>query len=766
MSRASSQGNTRLAIGFTLSLMVVGCSGEAPRERPAVHTQQPLTVGALNRTFMTDGVVNAVLELDDTIYLGGSFSYVGQRSGPWAAVDASTGARDKAYPELGGGAVYTAVSDGNGGWYLGGSFRTVGAVRRRGLAHLRADKTVDPGFNVSANGNVYALQRVGSTLLVGGDFSTLGGETRRLAGAIDLTQNRVTSWHPNVVGSPDVIVPSVRALAVHGDAVVMGGFFHTVQGVARRNLTAVDRQTGAPTVWPGPTDAVGGSIQGVPIQPAPVEALAVHGSTLFVGGAFVQLGTVGRRNLAALNVTTGALEPWDPRLSDSTSVSALKLSGSTLYVGGAFGGVGGAARSSVAAFDADTRTLLDWAPDLTRPVLANFPLPWVRALHVDEAQHLIYLGGSFASVGGAERRNLAAVDATTAVASAWNVRAENQVAWVARDGATVLVGGVFTSVGGQPRTHLAAIDAQTRRVTAWKPRVSGTHPEVRALAASDGRVFVGGYFANANSNRRAFLAAFTRDTGAVTSFNARLDGAVDELLVAGSSLYVAGTFSHAGGVPRSRLAAFDIEDGSLRAFTAPSGLDPRALAGNETRVYVGNGLGSIRALDATTGEPISTFGEPVANGQALALAATESTVYVGGDFSTIATRSGTQPRAMLAALDAQTGELTPFAPEVRSTAVFAGINAFALTPSTLYVGGAFSSVDGAPRYDLAAVELGTGALLPLAPEFNRGDNRVARYPFGVLALSYADGHLNAGGDFRSVGSIDQSGFARFTVAAE
>src|SRR6185503_15272958 len=38
------------------------------------------------------------------------------------------------------GTVNAALSDGTGGWYLGGEFESVGGVARHNLAHLRADQ--------------------------------------------------------------------------------------------------------------------------------------------------------------------------------------------------------------------------------------------------------------------------------------------------------------------------------------------------------------------------------------------------------------------------------------------------------------------------------------------------------------------------------------------------------------------------------------------------------------------------------------------------
>ncbi len=58
-------------------------------------------------------------------------------------------------------------------------------------------------------------------------------------------------------------------------------------------------------------------------------------------------------------------------------------------------------------------------------------------------------------------------------------------------GNTVYTGGVFTNVGGQPRDRLAALDATTGLATAWNP---GADSDVQTLAVSDTMVLVGGNF--------------------------------------------------------------------------------------------------------------------------------------------------------------------------------------------------------------------------------------------------------------------------------
>src|SRR5215211_2129348 len=102
-----------------------------------------------DETFVTDGNVLALARSADRIYLGGDFTQVGPRTGPWVALSAASGQVDAAMPEVAGGSgqINAIVSDGSGGFFIGGDFTHVGDVARNSLAHVRADGTVDPSWD-------------------------------------------------------------------------------------------------------------------------------------------------------------------------------------------------------------------------------------------------------------------------------------------------------------------------------------------------------------------------------------------------------------------------------------------------------------------------------------------------------------------------------------------------------------------------------------------------------------------------------------------
>lgn len=137
-----------------------------------------------------------------------------------------------------------------------------------------------------------------------------------------------------------------------------------------------------------------------------------------------------------------------------------------------------------------------------------------------------------------------------------------------------------------------------------------------------------------------------------------------------------------------------------------------------------------------------------------AVAVVGDTVVVGGSFSRVADRTGRHiyPRRNIFAYGINDGVIRPFAP-----AVDGPVYALAAGPTnTVYVGGAFRTVNGAAQRGLARLVVGNGARVrSFGARINWGD---------VRAMTLRGNRLYVGGAFTAVNNSTRAGLARISPA--
>lgn len=644
--------------------------------------------------WVTDGIVNAVSLDGGTLYIGGLFQRVGPYTGALLPFDAGTGALQASWPRI-DGAVTAIAPDGAGGFYISGVFTRVGGLTRNRFARIRADRSVDPWFaGLTANGAASSIVVSGSTVYVGGQFTTVGGQPRVNLAALDATTGAPTSWNPGANGI-------VKALAISGGVVFASGFFTTAGGQPRSALAAIDAGTGLATAWDAGADTPPGSF---------IEAMCIDGGNLYVCGDFTTIGGQARATLAALDVTTAAATSWDPNPMNGP-VTAMRISGSTMYVGGKFNTIGGQVRYNLAALDLATGLATAWDPNSLAEVSPFNSSEQPNGITVSGST--VYVAGSFTASSPGQRTLLAAIDATTGALTSWNpvtVPITTSISGAAMYGVEVSGGSVLTisnvaSIGGAERSNLAALDATTGIPTSWNP---GADNRVRALTPSGGLVYVGGDFVTIGGQTRSLLAAVDAVTGVPTSWDPYIQGSFVDCITLGSGVaYVGGFFTLVGlGLtPRNNAAAIDLATGAATAWDPNTSSTVVSIALGPTSAFLGGvfttvgGLGRTRLaeVDLALGTPTGWIANANLNVRPVVLDG--STLYVGGDFTII----GGVARNRLAALDAITGVVLPWNPNASS-----GVNALLLGSGVLYAGGGFNTVSGLTRRGVAEIDLSTG----------------------------------------------------------
>jgi hypothetical protein len=703
----------RLAAGLAVLSLLAGLGvvlGPAEADPVAVPAE----------SWVTNGVVYAVSQVGSRVYVGGAFTQAGPNTGFGVALDPATGAWSPAFPKI-NGTVLVAVPDGNGGFYVGGDFTRVGTRSRHNGARIVPGATAGTwdvgGWNPETDKPIRAIapSPTGNVVYIGGDFSVTQGVARAGIAAVNgFSGDPVLTFDPGQgtgpVVPPATTVAPVDALAVSADGARLyaGGFFTTMAGTARAGLAALDAATGAldPAFNPAPS---GGGVETL--------ALTTSGR-LLLGGGFTKIGAVVRNSLAAVDAATGALDTaWAPAADGAVHTLRLSADGTMVFAGGAFATMAGSARSRLALLSAGGAGALDatWKPTADADVSSlafsadgsrlfaagaftklngaarNYlgalaatgagatdawnPNAAMPALTVaaSPAGGLIFAGGTFASVNGSPRANLAAFDAATGVLDPGFVaNTDKTVRAIApsADGASLFVGGLFKKVGGLSRSRLAKVNAGTGAVdSAWAPKASA---EVKALAVAGNVVYAGGAFSTIGTTTRNRAAAFNAGTGALTSWNPNASSVVWDVAVSpdGNTVYLAGAFSTVKGVTRKNVAAVSAATGAPTSWKAVVTAPLRRVEATATQVFV-----TVAGQSAAGGNRVVAFSaagtgakqwEGTADGDVVALAVDGPTVYAGGHFDNIGGTaiSGQNTRHHLVAFDAATGALKPWGPTV------------------------------------------------------------------------------------------------------
>jgi len=204
--------------------------------------------------------VNAIVQVGNTMVVGGSFDQVAEPGGPTLTRD-----------------------------HLFAFDATTGAI--------------SSVFTTSTSDHVLALATDGTDVFVGGEFGRIGGATHLRVAKIDVSGNVISSFDAQVTGS------AVDDLAYADGRLYLGGAFTAVDGQPRSNFAAVDATTGA--VLADVNIPFTGLHNGGTSHVAKID-VSPDGSTLVAVGNFTTVAGQAREQIALLDLVGGAasLATW------------------------------------------------------------------------------------------------------------------------------------------------------------------------------------------------------------------------------------------------------------------------------------------------------------------------------------------------------------------------------------------------------------------------------------------------------------------------
>lgn len=762
------------------------------------------------------GSVTALGTGDGTLRIGGAISYAGVPTGAAALVDSVTGAALAPHFDV-QGIVLAVVSDGAGGWFLGGAFGAVHGQTRVNLAHVGADG-MPTSWNPAPNDTVHALALAGDTLFVGGAFTQASASSRTHFAAYRASTGALLSGTPTVDGR-------VKTVLVSGTQVYLGGVFSLVGGLPSQGFAAIDRASfvltnrqppgamrlvntllaahgriyaaGAFTAVTSPagnialTDTLGAPTGPLPLCDGTIEVIESDGAGgWFVGGYFSTVGGVARRSLAHLLPDGSVDASWNAGLLSEASVLALTRAGGRLYVGGYSLRSVSAQNATLIALDPATGALTPWAA----PVVANAVVTSVGA-NADS----VWFGGQFSFVNGQPRSCLASVLASSGALTTWAPSvtfAPNQPYVLALEYANgvVYAGGGFSVVGGLNRSSFVALNGVTGVPTTLTANAANVGTGiVRALQVSATHVFLGGSFATVNGSPRTNVTGVALSNGQVLAWNVAPNADVHALSLWGGKLYIGGTFTTVASTARLRAAAIHALTGTLDGWnpivpdivrTVERAGDVVAFGGNFTSLG-STARGGVCAIDPTTNALLPFTANT--NGEVRALAATDQMLYLGGQFTNVSGVGRVRFAEVSTGGTPSTWSMSPVM-TVHAIAVFgsrlylggekaqagyvgawdrtshvlqswtcspAGIVRLVRADGALLVAGACSGIGGAVRTNAFALRTDTGALTPWAPRFDQAPNRWQLHA----------GRWYAGGAFSAVNDTLRYGMSAFDAGS-
>lgn len=500
-----------------------------------------------------------------------------------------------------------------------------------------------------------------------------------------LWDNRFTI--PGVIGS-------VAVIQEWNGGVIVGGMFESAGPITAANVARWDG-----TNWYSLATGLNGGLM------AHVCALDKIGPHLYAGGHFTHAGDLTVNNVARWDGAT-----WSPLGAGLNGfASALCVIGSDLYVGGQFDTAGGEKANRIARWDGTRWSALGSG---VSHIVASENGPYedsqVIAMATDGTN--LYVGGRIGSAGGVQATNIAKWDGTN-----WTALGTRFVGAVT---ALTLKSGVLYA-GGPRVARWNGGDWD------WDAFGATELGGVQAIFVGDsGEIFVGG------QSLRTWNGTAWASVGNGLWQDAFVGGGVSALKEIGGELWVGGDFSSAGNIAARGIARWN---GSAYRGVGPDGLglggpvfslavlDGNICAGGSFRSAGAQSITNLAQWDGTNWSSLNWSGGPI-NGGAL--------FNYGGKLHLKQNNAGS-----LTFLRLEGNSWRPWTISAQGQ-----IHAAVSHKGDLYVGGAFTSVDGIPATNIARWNGASWSALGVPPWeslFFFGWKSIAFHGEEIFALYYS-----------------------------
>jgi uncharacterized repeat protein (TIGR01451 family) len=565
------------------------------------------------------------------------------------------------------------------------------------------------------DGPVMTIVRKGSTIYMGGAFSSLGGKVRKNSAVIDINNNTFDTQQ-----FPETDQPIMHLVEDGRGGWFISGTFTFVQGIKRPRIAHILPNYQLDTAWnPDFKDFKDLSI------------ISLSNNLLYVN--LVESFEPYLCRIATIDITTAELSIWKYKLDGN--IRKIIFSNDKIFVGGIFRKIDNEPRQALAIFNASDNSLLSWNGSIegaindmvlvdeklyfcgnftnaflqgfqylagiytnslnSIPIKLRFPYYYnnvLDKLHV--YKNNLYIQGSFPSVNEKPRNGLAAINLGTNDVLPWIPPQESENFFIIGSSNDKLYFGGIKKYGNIAPRILYSTDGV---ITAECNITLGQSSIVRSSSyIKDNKFFIGGDDIWVGGKPRIGIAATNAITGDILDWFPQFNSAVSKIALSenGKILYAYGDFTKVNNINYKRFVEISTITGitsGWRPFQSFVVIKDMKIKNNKMYIggsFEGNVIGKNRknftiidlALKSTTDWDIS----PDFDVQSIDFKG--DTLYMVGGFDKVSD----QARKYSAAFDIKTQKLLPWQPVFQQ---FDSPSIVKVYDNKVFIGGSFKRND-------------------------------------------------------------------------
>ena len=364
-----------------------------------------------------------------------------------------------------------------------------------------ASGTWTAAYNLGANDDVRALAvQADGKILVGGDFTTLGGQRRSYLGRLNADGSLDNTFNPEANNSVLDI-----ALQSNGQ-IVIGGRFKNVNGVARYYIARLNQDGTLDASFSPGESSYGGFVSAIVVQPD---------QKLLVGGGFDSMAGEAAPRIARINPDGSADLTFSPELAKERTIYALALQSDNKIILGMRAASDDYGYVPIYRLNSDGSLDDTFVKSLHGPV--NIP-PTVNTLAIQDNGQIL-VGGHF------YEGHLIRLNSDGSDDSAFNVNShvsfvdtfyDSVLSVVVQADGKILVGGGIAELNYEDHYGLGRLNADGTLDTTFNPLANN---QVNVLALqTNAKILVGGGFFGLNGQSRNYLGRLNADGSLDTAF--------------------------------------------------------------------------------------------------------------------------------------------------------------------------------------------------------------------------------------------------------